>query len=288
MLPIGSVGIGTNGDGASDVRSRQGVVYAHAVSRRSSIADLGADLAAARHGRSTIRGRAGGGLSLGAAYELGRDLERARVSAGWRTAGWKLGFTNQSLWSRLGLDSPIRARIYRETLCAGTVAASELVQPRIEPEVVLGIGADVSMEADPDDIAAAVAWVAAGLEVVQCHFEDWEMTPAEAVADAGLHAALAIGRRTEVDAATVRRLAAASCELVCDGVVVAAGHGAVVLGGPLDALRWLVRGLPDGLQAGEVVTTGTLTEAFPVEPGQRWQHRLAAAIPVEPVELEFS
>jgi 2-keto-4-pentenoate hydratase len=74
---------------------------------------------------------------------------------------------------------------------------------------------------------------------------------------------------------------------VSDGVLVASGSGADVLGGPFNALRWLVRALPDGLQAGEVVTTGTLTQAFPVESGQRWRHRLTATTALEPVELEF-
>jgi len=255
-----------------------------------NVAALRADLAAARNGRVTIPSRRGTGqaLSLDAAYGLGRELERARVSAGWRPAGWKLGFTNQALWSRLGLDSPVRARIYRETLCVGSVAAGELVQPRIEPEIVLGIGADVSKDADANTIATAVEWAAAGLEVVQCHFDDWKMTPAEAVADAGVHAALAIGPRTEVGAEAVRGLAMANCELVCDGVVVATGRGANVLGSPLTALHWLARGLPDGLHAGEIVTTGTLTQALPVGSGERWQHRLTAAIALEPIELEFS
>src|SRR5262249_17487368 len=194
---------------------------------------------------------------------------------------------NQSLWSRLGLDSPIRARIYRETIRVGGVAASELVQPRIEPEVVLGIGADLRQDGGADTIAAAVAWAAAGPEGVHCHVDEWELTPAEAVADGGLHAALVIGPRTEVDSPAVRGLAAASCELVRDGVVIATGRGSDVLGGPLEALCWLVRALPEGLRAGEVVTTGTMTQAFPVESGQRWQHRLNAAIALEPVELEL-
>jgi hypothetical protein len=49
----------------------------------------------------------------------------------------------------------------------------------------------------------------------------------------------------------------------------------------------LLRGLPNGLRAGEVGTTGTLTRAFPVAAGQQWKHRLAAAIALEPVELAF-
>jgi 2-keto-4-pentenoate hydratase len=80
-------------------------------------ANLAADLEAARRGRYAITSRRGtaGAVSLHDACKLGGDLERERLSAGWRPVGWKLGFTNQALWSRLGLDSPIRARIDDET-----------------------------------------------------------------------------------------------------------------------------------------------------------------------------
>jgi 2-oxo-3-hexenedioate decarboxylase len=252
-------------------------------------ADLASDLEAARRGRYAITSRRGtrDAVSLDVAYELGQDLERERVSAGWRPAGWKLGFTNQALWSRLGLDRPIRARIYQETLCGADLDSAELVQPRIEPEIVVGFGADVPQMSDPEVIAAAVEWVAAGLEVVHCHFERWEMTPAEAVADAGVHAALAIGPRTQVNADVVRSLGAATCQLLLDGVVTATGSGADVLGGPLDALHWLLRGLPGGLRAGEIVTTGTLTQAMPLQPGQRWEHSLSASIELERVQLRI-
>jgi 2-oxo-3-hexenedioate decarboxylase len=252
-------------------------------------ADLAIDLEAARRGRFTITSRrdTGDAVSLDDAYGLGQDLERERVSAGWRPAGWKLGFTNQALWSKLGLDRPIRARIYHETLCSGDIDSADLVQPRIEPEIVVGFGADVPQMSDLAGIAAAVEWVAAGLEVVQCHFDRWEMTPAEAVADAGVHAALAIGPPTAVTADDVQSLAVATCQLLLDGVVTATGSGADVLGGPLDALHWLLKGLPDGLRAGEIVTTGTLTQAIPLQPGQRWEHRLSASIALEPVQLRI-
>lgn len=72
-------------------------------------ADLAAELEAARRGRFTIASRKAipGALSIDAAYALGEDLERERVSAGWRPAGWKLGFTNQALWSKLAFaDAP--------------------------------------------------------------------------------------------------------------------------------------------------------------------------------------
>jgi 2-keto-4-pentenoate hydratase len=250
-------------------------------------ADLASQLETARRYGVTLSSRRGTehAVSLDRAYEIGRSLEVERVAAGWRPAGWKLGFTNQALWSRLGLDRPIRARLYQQTLCAGDLDISSLIAPRIEPEIVVGFQTDVPEGSGIDTIAGAIGWVAAGLEVVQCHFTDWELTPAEAVADAGLHAALAIGPKAAVDSGAVRGLASATSELLRDGAQVATGFGGDVLGGPLDALRWLLGRLPGGVVEGEVVTTGTLTMALAVRPGEQWEHRLTATIPIEPVTL---
>ncbi len=64
--------------------------------------------------------------------------------------------------------------------------------------------------------------------------------------------------------------------LLRDGVVADEGHATNVLGGgPLAALRHLVgvlAGDPESppLAAGEIITTGTLTRALPVAPGETW------------------
>jgi 2-oxo-3-hexenedioate decarboxylase len=57
------------------------------------------------------------------------------------------------------------------------------------------------------------------------------------------------------------------------------GQAANVLGGPLSALRHLndlLAGDPHNppLTAGEVVTTGTVTRAFPVVPSEHWRTEL--------------
>ena len=56
------------------------------------------------------------------------------------------------------------------------------------------------------------------------------------------------------------------------------GHARDVLGGPLYALRFLVDELDrysvcEPLRAGELVTTGTLTEAMPAQVGETWRAR---------------
>jgi 2-oxo-3-hexenedioate decarboxylase len=227
-------------------------------------------------------------ITLLEGYEIGSALELERIARGWRRMGWKLGFTNRDLWAALGLDQPFRAPVYAETLAPDRIEADGLVQPRIEPEVVLGIGRNVAAGSSRSEIAASIQWAAAGLEVVQCHFEGWQMSPAEAVADAGLHAALVIGPRREITAAEAVALSAYECILLCDGTPVASGRGTNVLGGPLEALGWLLRDLPDGLRAGELVTTGTLTPAMPVQRGQTWTHRSSGSVTLETAELSFT
>jgi 2-keto-4-pentenoate hydratase len=53
------------------------------------------------------------------------------------------------------------------------------------------------------------------------------------------------------------------------------GGGSKVLGSPLEAVKFLLHELTrdpeaEPLRAGEIVTTGTLTEAMPVKTGQTW------------------
>jgi 2-oxo-3-hexenedioate decarboxylase len=77
-----------------------------------------------------------------------------------------------------------------------------------------------------------------------------------------------------------------------DGELIDRGSGANVLGSPVSALKHLVALLADDpvnppLQAGEIVSTGTLTRAFPVAPGETWTTKLSG-IPLAGVSLTFS
>ena len=69
------------------------------------------------------------------------------------------------------------------------------------------------------------------------------------------------------------------------------GAGANVLDGPLHALHHFLQELRDcpgaaDLQAGDVVTTGTWTDAWPVAPGQRWSAEFDAPLP--PLHVRFT
>jgi 2-keto-4-pentenoate hydratase len=209
-------------------------------------------------------------------YAVGALIHQRRVESGWLPVGFKLGFTNQAIWGQLGLSSPFCSHVYAHTVHAvsdrNEVSLNKYVAPRIEPEIVVGLGSDVGAGASTDDVATALAWAALGIEIVQCHYPNWEMEPADAIADAGLHAALVIGPRHQLDREAANRLALAEVTLRRSGREVSRGHGSAALGGPVEAVVWLLS-LPgiDSLPRGTIVTTGTLTAAFPVVPGEVWR-----------------
>ena len=76
-----------------------------------------------------------------------------------------------------------------------------------------------------------------------------------------------------------RSLSTFEVDLKRDGTVVDHGRATNVLGGPVSALRHLIDILSRDevnppLAAGEIVTTGTLTRALPVAPGETWTTEL--------------
>jgi 2-oxo-3-hexenedioate decarboxylase len=133
---------------------------------------------------------------------------------------------------------------------------------------------------DPAEIVTCIDWVAHGFEVVQSHFPGWRFGAPDAIADGSLHGALFVGEPRSVDslgASLTTDLQHFEVALACDGAVCERGRGANVLGSPLTAAAHLIavlarQGIP--LEAGELVTTGTLTRALPVLPGQTWTTEL--------------
>ena len=131
---------------------------------------------------------------------------------------------------------------------------------------------------DAEAIAARIGWIAHGYEIVQCVFPEWKFAAADSIALGGLHAMLLIGPRIPVEGSEGGALLAAlpnlRLTLFQNGTEIDRGVGANALDGPVSALRHLVEAVAtDGhppVQAGEIVTTGTLTRALPITPGERW------------------
>lgn len=241
------------------------------------------------------------GFSAGEGYAVLAAIGRRRVDRGWRRVGRKIGFTNRTIWEVYGVDRAFWADVWDGTVvCARGGAASvelgEFAQPRIEPEVVFRLQGPVPVTDDPVAVLAAVDGIAPAFEVVRCPYPGWRFDIADCIAAAGFHGALVVGTIMSIEDADREALAAtlASFEATvsCDGELVDSGVGANVLDSPALALGHLARvvseqpGAPD-LEAGELVTTGTITNAHPVRAGERWRADYGA-LGLEPLTLTFA
>jgi 2-oxo-3-hexenedioate decarboxylase len=197
--------------------------------------------------------------------------------------GHGLGDPGSNLAADAALDDEPAADTNIATARAGLARLSE---PRIEPEIVFGLGWAPAAGMTPAELLACVDWLAPGFELVHSLYPGWQFAAPDTVAAYGLHGALHVGPRLHLPDGTRQRerwqhaLENFGVELRCNGEVMDRGHASHVLEGPLHALRHLVEllaiqpGQPP-LAPGEVVTTGTLTRALPVHAGQRWSLRLS-------------
>ena len=226
-------------------------------------------------------------FDLRAAFATADALRALRLQRGEQALGYKIGFTNRGIWARYGVHQPIWGPVWDSTTALldgaeARVSLAGLSQPRLEPEVVFGFAQTPRAGMSLAELQGCLEWVAHGFEIVHTHFEDWRFAAADTVADFALHGRLRIGPRVSVQGwvTLAEDLAALQVELLCNDVVVDRGQGAVVLDGPLQALRLWVDAMAEHtpgwpIRPGDVVTTGTITDAWPLQPGQTWTTRLS-------------
>ena len=239
-----------------------------------------------------------GGLTLTQAYSVTPMLRAAFEARGERITGRKIGFTNRQMWAAFGVSAPIwgytTSRTTHDLASKDVVTLKGFHEPRIEPEIMFGLGTAPSPAMSDHELIDCVAWVALGYEIVQSIYPHWKFQGADTVAANGVHGMLLVGSRQPIaprKAEWLSELSTFEVELCCDGKEVARGGGALVLGSPLKALRHLVELLANDrlnppLGAGEVISTGTLTLAPPIKPGERWTTKVSG-IPLKEIAVRF-
>jgi 2-oxo-3-hexenedioate decarboxylase len=221
-----------------------------------------------------------------AAYTVAQLIHQARLAEGFIPVGRKIGFTNYDMWDLYGVREPIWAYVYDRTVRyvngPGTdCTLSRYAEPKIEPEIIFHFKSAPPVTQDLEAILECIDWVAHGFEIVQSHFPHWRFEVADTVADWSLHATLLIGTPqtiAQLGRRLIDELENFCVDLSCHGELKETGRGTQVLGSPLKAIAHLLEVLSKQgvvtLQAGEIVTTGTITTAQTIHPGETWQAEL--------------
>ncbi|MCX7152116.1 MAG: fumarylacetoacetate hydrolase family protein [Proteobacteria bacterium] len=241
-----------------------------------------------------------GGIDDAQAYAVAGLVHAARLAEGAVPVGRKIGFTNPEMWDLYGVRAPVWAYVYASTVefladSRGSCRLGHFAAPRIEPEIVVHFHTAPPVGADAAALLACIDWIAHGFEVVQSHYPDWKFRAADTIADAGMHARLLVGEPQPVGklgATVLSDLERFTLSLSCNGEVREQGKGTNVLGSPLKAVAHLIGVLanqPDSrpLQAGELMTTGTITAAPYINAGEAWTTAIEGiALPGLALKLE--
>lgn len=234
-----------------------------------------------------------------AGYAVAHLVHQTRMTMGYRSLGYKIGFTNRALWPAFEVSEPIWAPVYDQTVmyisgAFGICRIGCLQSPRIEPEIVLHFCAAPPVTHDPLQLLACIDWIAHGYEIVESPFPDWTFKAADCIAASACHHCLLIGEPQPLTHFTddiVDRLAQFKIKLFCESILQDTGYGANVLGNPLTSMSGLLTTLSNQagaptIQAGDLVTTGTLTGAFPIHVGETW-HTVLHDIPIPGLCVSF-
>ena len=108
-------------------------------------------------------------ITMDDAYAVQNAIYRAKLDAGHRVVGWKIGLTSRAMQSALNIDIPDSGILFDDMLfeTGATVPAGRYIQPRVEAEIAFVMksaigGTDVTRE----EVLAATDYVAPSLEIL--------------------------------------------------------------------------------------------------------------------------
>jgi len=216
-----------------------------------------------------------GELSHDQAYEVQDRVVAHRIESGERQLGWKVGATSLALLEQMKgqIDEPIYGAVMSPTTWQepDAVCAADFSALTLEAEIGVVLATPLrGPNATRLDVLAAAAGALAAVEISDGRLEAGTANLADGLADSAYHGGLILGSpmRPAVgfdffhEGVVVRK----------NGRLVGSGCGAEAYGHPLDVVAWLANALARrgrGLEAGQVVSTGSLTQPFPAEVGDR-------------------
>lgn len=212
------------------------------------------------------------------AYAIQEANTQRGLAAGRRLVGRKIGLTSLAVQAQLGVNQPDFGMLFADMAVGDgePVALGRLIQPKVEAEVALVIGHDLTHDRHTyADLIRATEYALPAIEIVDSRIENWNIRFIDTVADNASSGLFVLGGRP-VKLADLD-LTACAMEMKRGETVVSTGNGRACLGSPLNAAVWLadmmVRcGRP--LQAGDIVLTGALGPMVAVQSGDRFDVRI--------------
>jgi len=205
------------------------------------------------------------------AYAIQMAGVEARLEAGARIIGKKVGLTSFAMQEFLGVNEPDFGHLFDDMVYEEEVPVpvGSFLQPKVEAELAFVMGEDL---AGPGvtltDVLRSAAGVIPAYEIIASRVKDWKIKIEDTIADNGSSGGLVLG--AQLMPVNTLNLKYVGMALEKNGRIVETAAGAAVMGHPALAVAWLANklgSLGSGLKKGEIVLAGSLTKAVEVAPG---------------------
>jgi 2-keto-4-pentenoate hydratase len=213
-------------------------------------------------------------MDVADAYAIQLEGIRERVEAhGSQIVGWKVGATSKAIQQMFNIEEPDFGHLLDNMrLDEGVeIDCTELIWPRVEPEVAFQLKADVrGPGVTAEQVIAATEYLIPSLEVIDSRVRDWRIKLCDTIADNASCGRFVLGKqRTPATGFDLRLI---GMNYYLNDEMVSTATSAAVLGNPAEAVAWLANTLaPYGhyLRAGQVIMPGSLVAAVDAKPGGR-------------------
>ena len=204
------------------------------------------------------------------AYDVQRRWAAARMAAGAKIVGRKIGLTSRAMQMASKMTEPDYGVILDDGLFndGARIPAGTFIKPRLETELAFIMGDDLKGSGcRVTDVLRATDFVTPALEIIDYRTEV-PRAIVDTIADNAAYGAIVMGGRPvrpfDVD---LRWIGAA---LSKNGVIEETGLSAGVMGHPAAGIAWLVNklaALDDGLTKGQIVLAGSFTRPIDIASG---------------------
>lgn len=215
------------------------------------------------------------------AYRIQSAWTALKLAQGERILGRKIGLTSRAMQDAAGVYEPDFGTLWSSRFIEtpdnrGEIAWETFIQPRMEGEIAFRLGrALTGPDVTVEQVLAATEALAPSFEIVDSRIIRREFKLVDTVSDNASYGAFAIGpwNRAVVD----EDLRTLGMLLTQNGETVVEGVGAASLGHPALAVAWLANKLSDfgiTLQPGDIVLSGSLGRAVPINRGDEFTMHL--------------
>lgn len=205
-------------------------------------------------------------LSMEQAYAVQAAVTRRRLATGQRLVGYKLGYTSEAMRQQMGVTEMNAGPLTDVMgLPDGATAPATLVQPLVEPEIAIVLSGPIRAGADVAEVMDATERAYACLEVVDPIWQNRRFRIEDNTADGSSAAGYVLGGPLDI-----ADLPSVAVTLERNGQEEGTATGAAAAGHPAAGVAWLANLLAtrgEALRPGDVVLTGGLTRAVPLDAG---------------------